>query len=588
MKKHLEKASFFIEQKIKFILPIFIVITSLLHYNRVFGNYDSFLFKAQRYFQSISLDFLNIDLFKFNFTNSHGDFTRINVLEILFLSILIIAYILYHLSKGKEKRLLQFCFSLFFMFSVVRLFLFFFFVFKNLAIDFYGLTYLITVSFWLLLFYLIVKILSKDEKLKTQKYKLLDQYPEFKLKRATKWQRFFHLIVDAWLGIMVTSNLIRILPRKPLNALVDLIGQRYTLTIVVLVFITIYYIIVELVFKSSPAKYLTQTKIVSLSGQPITSGNIIIRSFSRRIPFNPFSFLGNESDLGWHDSLSKTTVVQLKRQGKHGSWYWLIIPFFLLITAFIYFGNQYLKDYRWSKIRENQYKNQIYDINNKLNNLSESDFITIGETNDSYSSNYYLKVSFITEDSVECFVIDKNTYKANTLRKADQFYGGYYYDLDIVTLSKSQLEAAVCDVSNFDNDFIDCGTQLLKDKGNMRIKKIESNNQPSLVFDNINFYNNRKADKSNFTIKLKNTINTLSILNIEVDNKEVEITSKLPITSSYGYSDSTYTIQGKGLVANQDATFKISILDKATNKRFLYQLTIEGKYKKEFKLIKKT
>ena len=38
---------------------------------------------------------------------------------------------------------------------------------------------------------------------------------------------------------------------------------------------------------------------------------ILLRSLARIIPFEPFSFLGN-SPRGWHDTLTKTYVVDTK------------------------------------------------------------------------------------------------------------------------------------------------------------------------------------------------------------------------------------------------------------------------------------
>lgn len=54
------------------------------------------------------------------------------------------------------------------------------------------------------------------------------------------------------------------------------------------------------------AKYITGTKVVKEDGLEPQMKDYLIRSLCRLIPFEAFSFLGN---IGWHDSISKTRVV---------------------------------------------------------------------------------------------------------------------------------------------------------------------------------------------------------------------------------------------------------------------------------------
>ena len=73
-----------------------------------------------------------------------------------------------------------------------------------------------------------------------------------------------------------------------------------------------YYIMMEWVFQRTPAKFLTNTKVVKEDGFPPSFGQIVGRSFARLIPFEAFSFLGGPNPVGWHDSLSKTRVVRAR------------------------------------------------------------------------------------------------------------------------------------------------------------------------------------------------------------------------------------------------------------------------------------
>jgi uncharacterized RDD family membrane protein YckC len=57
-------------------------------------------------------------------------------------------------------------------------------------------------------------------------------------------------------------------------------------------------------------KLFTGCKVVNEDGSDITMSTALKRSLSRLVPFEAFSYLGNE--LGWHDTWTKTIVVKKK------------------------------------------------------------------------------------------------------------------------------------------------------------------------------------------------------------------------------------------------------------------------------------
>ncbi|HEU0137447.1 MAG TPA: RDD family protein [Flavobacterium sp.] len=73
--------------------------------------------------------------------------------------------------------------------------------------------------------------------------------------------------------------------------------------------IIVYYGIVESLLGRSLAKYITKTVVVLEDGSKPDAGTIMKRTFSRLIPFDAFSFLG-EKTRGWHDTISDTYVVR--------------------------------------------------------------------------------------------------------------------------------------------------------------------------------------------------------------------------------------------------------------------------------------
>lgn len=69
----------------------------------------------------------------------------------------------------------------------------------------------------------------------------------------------------------------------------------------------VYYTLYETCFHSTPGKYLSGTRVIHQAGRGAGILQTIGRSLCRLIPFDHFSFLGNR---GWHDSISKTEVVE--------------------------------------------------------------------------------------------------------------------------------------------------------------------------------------------------------------------------------------------------------------------------------------
>lgn len=74
----------------------------------------------------------------------------------------------------------------------------------------------------------------------------------------------------------------------------------------------VYYTILESITGRSIGKYITNTRVVNEREKKAAPDEVFIRSICRFIPFDAFSFLGSEG-RGWHDSLAKTYVVDIKK-----------------------------------------------------------------------------------------------------------------------------------------------------------------------------------------------------------------------------------------------------------------------------------
>ena len=70
-----------------------------------------------------------------------------------------------------------------------------------------------------------------------------------------------------------------------------------------------YYLCLEVLFRQTLGKVFTNS-FVSSKTYPYAVA-IVLRTFCRQIPFEPFSFLGNGK---WHDTLSQTKLMRIKPQ----------------------------------------------------------------------------------------------------------------------------------------------------------------------------------------------------------------------------------------------------------------------------------
>ena len=130
---------------------------------------------------------------------------------------------------------------------------------------------------------------------------------------ATKTQRFLTFIVDlvariVLLGIFIFV-VVLVLPDSSDWFEMKSRWQEWFVDIVSLI---AYYMVFEATCGRTPGKWVMRTKVVQLDGSEPTVVQILKRTLARWIPFEPFSFLGAKP-FGWHDSMSGTRVVSLKK-----------------------------------------------------------------------------------------------------------------------------------------------------------------------------------------------------------------------------------------------------------------------------------
>jgi uncharacterized RDD family membrane protein YckC len=109
-----------------------------------------------------------------------------------------------------------------------------------------------------------------------------------------------------------------------------LAGEKASFFVFYLIISLIYYLFFEYFFGATPAKMLTELRVVNEKGEKPNVKSIVIRSLSRRIPFDSISFF---SAQGWHDRLSETKVIQEKRTGIKGVHYVILLTALILMFA---------------------------------------------------------------------------------------------------------------------------------------------------------------------------------------------------------------------------------------------------------------
>jgi uncharacterized RDD family membrane protein YckC len=138
-------------------------------------------------------------------------------------------------------------------------------------------------------------------------------------KAASQKQRFINFMIDSLclfvinlvLGIVIGLILITLdIDISPLFGQQNALSETLTNYLLGAIAGTFYYSLFEANTGRSIGKYITKTKVVTEKGDKPKFKAILIRSLCRSIPFDALSFLGSDAS-GWHDSISKTKVVEV-------------------------------------------------------------------------------------------------------------------------------------------------------------------------------------------------------------------------------------------------------------------------------------
>ena len=289
---------------------------------------------------SLRLGLFNSPAFQIFINSTEKIFYSIDTLNIFVLLLLLIGVLLYSISKGKETRILRFVISIVLLSSVVNLgySIFRVFYYEGYVYAYWYLFLLFGIAGKAVFIYYSFYILNhfKTEKKLMEGYDASQKDFKYSENEASNWQRLVHLLIDTFICLSIFSFMAFDVFKGLLNQVYLIAGEKASFFVFYLIVSLIYYLFFEYFFGATPAKMLTELRVVNEKGEKPNFKSLIVRTLSRRIPFDSISFF---SAQGWHDRLSETKVIQEKRTGIKGFHYVILITcLILLYTIFLIFS----------------------------------------------------------------------------------------------------------------------------------------------------------------------------------------------------------------------------------------------------------
>lgn len=276
--------------------------------NNVFITTTDFsVMRAQQLLNPFFLDWIFSD----SSINTNGH----NYVNAFFHAILFLGALLFVSSGYKESRLIRFIFSIIILSNAsIFLHIIVLFIFKSYFLIWVKhlpreILFMALSVGWI---YLSLQVLKYLNSTRTLQREITDEpHPAFI--KATNWQRFLHPLVDSIVTIAVFSSMLRIFVVNDTDVIFRYMVQlevswvQKYLLLVIIALRFIYYLFCETVFGFTPAKLLTQTRVIDYDGKKPPFKKVLIRTLSRLVPFEAVFFFVHG---GLHDKWSETLVVK--------------------------------------------------------------------------------------------------------------------------------------------------------------------------------------------------------------------------------------------------------------------------------------
>ncbi|MDC1161976.1 RDD family protein [Tenacibaculum sp.] len=462
-----------------------------------------------KYTDVVSFQLFSGNLFSYK-SNFHSELES-NFFELIFYTLFLVGVYLYR--KNKEKRILQFSFSVLLFSSIVNIIsLLIYFIISYKSISF--MKGYVFFFFWLFIvgvlsYYILMVLVTSFLKKANESFSSINNV-EVNFNIVSLKKRLFHFLIDAILITLILSKFLFIYP-PALKFMSNIIGLSLTIFIVSTPFYLLYYLFFECFFKATPAKFLTQSIVVTEDRSKLNIGRILTRTLSRRIPFNEFSFFSK----GWHDKLSETMVVsETNKKGIEDNKYLWFFPILLVAGITLHFFIDWQKDYEYYGKSSQEYDKKIEVLDKKIEEgfLKSGNCLSLSIPNSSGFSRSYTHffIERIEGDKIFTRKIDKTFFIVNKLY---EHYLENKNSLKVIELSRRELLESICrSFSDYKKGKIN-GVNLVNNGEALNLEYIYDFNEPIL---NLTPYGGHSI--SSFNLDIENE--GLDVYLIAIENME--------------------------------------------------------------------
>lgn len=378
-----------------------------------------------------------------NFTDN---FAHYEIWNLLFYILLFFGSLQFGKSKGRESRLLGFVVSVIFIhgiFTVFQSLLYKFFIMdwksassRAVFNSVYGFLVLLTM---IGLSYYTLKLIKSQKQIDitvTETKTIITD--------TGKWQRFVHWMIDLLIIALIITPIIMNIGHWITNndllregsSLEFFFRSRWALYAIILVSFFIYYPVTEILFGSTPGKFLTESRVVNSKAKNPDSSTIFLRTLCRNIPFNAVSFLWKR---GWHDSISETYVIKEKRTGFKADKLLWILPLVIIYLFAMYCGKEYYQKYQSKIDYQNIMDEKVKYLESEIKNPNTNQIFVI-EAKDYYGNikNYGFKVETIEGNIITVKRLTAEFFSETSYDQARYYYNQQKDTAQIFTINKQE------------------------------------------------------------------------------------------------------------------------------------------------------
>lgn len=514
-------------------------------------------------------------------TYNHTNGLIINYFNLAFYAILFIGGILYVISKGKETRIIRFSFAVLLL-SKVLIFLFIIpnnlmhlekikdFPYKWIQTFYFFLNH----GVWIYLSYYVLTALTKERVLEMwgDDTKTISPIGLVDTPRA---QRLTHVVLDSILCLLISAFYIfNMFDKSVLAGIQSLAGERVAVYVLFFICSLIYYIFFEVLFGSTPAKFLTESRVVTLDGKKISLKQGTLRTLYRHVPLASLSFLFGRD--GAHDYWSNTVVVKEKRIGCKTKTYLLFFPAILVIGIGSFWAYEKYQQKKADDTNRKQYSFEIKNLQNELSHLDSTVVLQLSNVNDMpEDSTRLLKVESIKGDSI----VFKSFKVVLGFGKTYEIESGYLLlpaALPTIKVHKSKLQN--CYVSDYDTykKGERKGERFFEEDQKYEISNIHRLFGPSIQYDgsvSTSYSNNELVE-----IRFLNAGSTGRILAIENLEGNIKWADTFPMQIDgleKSFSQAHFSLIGENYKMDEWYMFAIVVED-LTGAKQKYVVELEG------------